>query len=187
MKFKVILAAAALAVTPFMSSAATFANADVVQDVGFGTISVDFGATPLTGANDLEDALNLQDAANEFEIEARIVESGTLSIDTFVDPFIGAGSGSGQVLLSIGEVLPAGSVVVTWGESAPVDISDGSTKMLTTFFDSIDDIDTLMVSWSGLSSPEQLSINIAAVPLPAGMLLLGTALAGLGFARRRKS
>ena len=39
----------------------------------------------------------------------------------------------------------------------------------------------------GLADGALAGVNVAAVPLPAGMLLLGTALGGFSFARRRQN
>ena len=66
-----------------------------------------------------------------------------------------------------------GSLVVPGGQLVNIFTASKPTAPLT-------------ISWSGLAGGEQISLRVAAIPLPAGMLLLGTALGGLGLARRKK-
>ena len=48
-------------------------------------------------------------------------------------------------------------------------------------------LNTLTIGWSGHKAPVQISLQIAAVPLPAGGLLLAGAIGGVAALRRRKS
>lgn len=59
---------------------------------------------------------------------------------------------------------------------------------LSTLFTSPDKlVQTATIGWDSFTGPIQLSLQIAAVPLPAGGLLLIGAIAGLGALRRRKT
>lgn len=44
----------------------------------------------------------------------------------------------------------------------------------------------LIATWSGATGAPDIDVRVAAVPLPAGFLLMGTALAGLGAVSRRR-
>jgi len=72
--------------------------------------------------------------------------------------------------------IPGAQTSVGGGWSVATYIADNAT-------------DTLTISWAGAKGlKSDIDFTVAAVPLPAGVLLLGTALVGMGaFGARRKS
>jgi len=86
------------------------------------------------------------------------------------------------------------NLVGAWSAGETVAITDGSGALLngevldifTTFTDTTNP-QSLTFSWTNSikGAGFDYEVSIATVPLPAGVLLLGTALAGLGFARRK--
>jgi hypothetical protein len=64
----------------------------------------------------------------------------------------------------------------------------GYGSLLKTVFSAPDRLtQTLTIGWASHSGPVQISLQVAAVPLPAGGLLLLGALGGLAFVRRRQT
>lgn len=174
----------ALAISPIKADAATVINPPAQNLLG-GVVQYDAG--PL-----VDDAfvfgfdINIQDAV-QTQIEGDLGGFGTLTIGTFVDPFISGASGAAQILLDIGEVLPGGAFVkAQWGGGPIVDLSDGVTKGISTTFADIAEVKDLVFTWENLTASEQLSVKISPVPLPAGGLLLLTAIGGVAALRRKR-
>lgn len=172
--------AVALIAAPLTASATTVAPTTNILGVD---IEYDFGGL----SNDTFDtaAINLQDA--RFTLLQMVVDgTGSLTITTFVDPFINAGAGAANLLLGLSAPLAANSITVSWGGAPAVDLSDGMQKMISTTFAAagVANGKDLVFTWSGVSN-KQVSSQLAPIPLPAaGVLLLG-ALGGLALMRRR--
>jgi hypothetical protein len=140
-------------------------------------------------------------STDQFAFEGIVADnasSGSLTVDTYVNPFFATAIAQSNVQLVLSftgnayaNLNPAATL--SFGGNTINLVQAGgslvSNQNLTATFNAINTTQPLTLTWSGLAGGEQISMRvaaIAAVPLPAGMLLLGTALGGLGFARRKK-
>lgn len=87
----------------------------------------------------------------------------------------------------------AGGVTASWAQGGSANIAGSNTSVgggfsISTFI-ADNTTDVLTINWAGATGfKSDIDFTIAAVPLPAGVLLLGTALVGAGaFASRRKA
>lgn len=103
-----------------------------------------------------------------------------------------AADGGGTASATVGDFLSFTDLVMAWYVDDVLISSeaiDTTTQETVTVGFSGPAAVKLVVTWSSSLEGEffDLGGSISVVPLPAGALLLGTALAGFGIARRRKS
>lgn len=196
MNIKTTFLAAAFAVTAVSASAATLTvGSDTTFDVEArdqldGSLALNFQDTLSGDDFTLDRAFNLRDYT-AILFDPTIFTSGSLTLTTYVDPFAAFGQGAASVLLRVAQPLADGATVtVRWGDGDAVDLSSQTAQSISTIFTAAEEAGAqdLVFTWSGLEAVQQLSSNItvSAVPLPAGLLLMTTALGGLGLARRRR-
>lgn len=97
-----------------------------------------------------------------------------------------AGVAQGTILQFSGQF---DGVTVSWGNGQSQSVAPGVNAIINvSTLLAANGADTLTVAWGNVSGIKaNIDLDIAAVPLPAGFLLLGTALVGAGaLARRRK-
>jgi hypothetical protein len=189
MEMKQVLLAGAIALGASAASAATVTIERMCGVIGDG-VDANCGSYNIGS-----------DAQFAFEgIVADGASSGSLTVDTYVNPFYDMAIAQSNVQLVLSFTnnayanLSPGATLSFGGNSINLVEFGGSlvtTENLAATFAGagVANSQPLTLAWSGLAGGEQISIRvaaIAAVPLPAGMLLLGTALGGLGFARRKK-
>lgn len=171
MKLNAFITAAVLAAMPLMAGAAT--------------ISTNIADAPTL--NDVFGANNPYHFSGEFANEA----AGSIS-------YVFENTTASSIVLSVAEgtvqQTAAGSfgapgVVLSWaaGESDTVDSGvNGFIGPVSTFI-AAGATDTLTVTWGAVSGITDIDFTVVStVPVPAGVLLMGTALAGFGVMRRRK-
>lgn len=178
MNFKTMVAAAAVAITPMVANAATFVEDGGTYSIGPGDEF--FG--------DVEKAKTIDFWSVKFESTTDPLDSnasatiGDVTFKQFTDLtlwWISASDWDGtEANLAAAAANALDSVAIT-----PL------LTQLSTTFESPDDMDQyLVVTWSSATKKAAFDIEITTspIPLPAGVLLMGTALAGFGVMRRRK-
>ena len=179
MNFKTFLVAAAL------TASAGIANALTV-------ITTDCGTLTAANATCGDYEVNLAFNDTQWAFEGTIGDtSGSLTIHTYTDPYWSSGESLGNIRLVIGDYDEGYGATVTWG-GATVDLvySFGTLVyegVFANFLDIEDNGIDFVLTWTGLKGGEAVSVILTAVPLPAGGILLLSALGGLGLARRRRS
>lgn len=178
MNFKTLTAAAAIAISPMIANAATFVEDGGTYEIGPGDEF--FG--------DVEKAKAIDFWSVKFESNTDPLQSnasatiGNVTFKQFEDLtlwWISASDWDGtEANLGNGAANALASIAIT-----PL------LTELNTTFESPDDLDQyLVVTWSKATKKAAFDIEITTtpIPVPAGILLMGTALAGLGVMRRRK-
>ena len=130
---------------------------------------------------------------NEFEFSVNPSLAGSF-IHTFsLDPTT-VGTGEAFVSVTPNRLDLFEGLALSWLDEAnevlaTIDVGVGLTS-LSTIFTPPNLTQKFLVSWesstSATSFDGDVTITVQPVPLPAGVLLMGTALAGFGVARRRK-
>ena len=190
MGIKSIVAAAFVVAATATSSSASVVDVDCgwVADGQFNVVCNDTAyniASTTTTFNFDADAGSLAGSTSD-------LVDGSLIIRTYVDPFYSTGSSTANVLFSTSSFV--GQAWISWGGGAEIELTRGGSTLytlfdLTTIFtgSGVANAQDLVLRWAGINNGGQISISISAGPLPAGGLLLLTALGGLGIARRRRS
>jgi len=157
MKLSSMIAAAAIATTPMAASAVVVSNGGTTNPVAFG---------------------------DTYQFLTFVGEQFT---HTFTVPSLG----SGVAALSFDAIVADAfeNLSITWyagtGTGGAV-LSTGTTTASTSF--DTDLTQTVAVYWDSTDPNHAFtagSVVISSVPVPAGLVLMGTALAGLGALRRR--
>lgn len=161
MNFKSVLAASVVATLPMAASAA------VVQ-------IADGGTTVLTEFND---------DVYEFVVDTNAGD--------FTHTFTVAGDGEGMAEVSLNTLIAPffDGVLVQWIADGKIVAGGGDGEVVTTsFVDPGSLTQTLSVTWTDAPADSGFdgAVVISAVPVPAGLLLMGTALAGFGALRRKQ-
>lgn len=181
MSFKNLIAAGALALLPVSAFAAPIEFVD--------------GGTTVVAGGTVTGAFSVDGAAGDY----------THSFDLG-----NVGSGSARVTINGVTASAFSNLTLAWN-TATIAITDAFGNLLNPSFTGGEEcegptdpfcqdqtvvfggplasgVNTFMVTWSSESDLDfDGTIRVSVVPLPAGVLLLGTALAGFGIARRRKA
>lgn len=178
MKLRTILAAAAMALFPMIASASTV-NEMTAADSGSTIALLDFTSHQIEA--DYQGNQGAVDLSYTFTVDA--ADAPMPAIAAAVN-LIFQGSVEGLYMNWAGTNVITDSFTFT-------ELGAGihsATLTLNTLFAAPGDLSqNLNIGFTSFSGQQiQLSVGVAAVPLPAGILLMGTALGGLGLARRRK-
>lgn len=173
------------------NSAATRANFDAQSidatiqytgDLNFGIGSGNSGSTTidnfLTSAGG---SYSVTSSVGGFDLTSTLLSLGNYKVTTFFEIFgTFAGAADGRITHDDGITLVGNNV--TGGVSAPP-----TPKKFTDFTADAGNFTLLYASANGNPSILNVDATVAPIPLPAGAVLLVTALGGLGLSRRRKA
>ena len=170
MKIQTIALAAAVAVAPVAASAMTIA-------VGGGTGTYLLGDCP-GGASMVIGDVTAAGGAGSHDV----------SFESCSEPANGIANAS--ITIAVASVFE--NLTMSWENGESVVITDGSGNLVggtmlaaSTVFTAATNPQLLSFAWTGSLKDASFDYDVSAVPVPAGLLLLGTALAGLGLARRK--
>ena len=166
MYFKALATAAALTLGAVSANAATFGISDG-------------DSFDITSDNVFNGIVQASGGAGSF----------TVNFFTDKDPL----KGTADLSINSGNLEGFTDLSVAWESEdntstivGPVEVTVGDI-LLSTVFTGGDLSQDLVFSWSDSSAGTGFDVSVSAVPLPAGAVLLCTALIGLGIARRRKA
>jgi len=174
MNIRTFLAAVLIAALPVCASAVTITD--------FGTLA--------NNASYNAGNVNLS-SDDQFSWEGLVNGSASFTANTYVDPLMLTGAGSANLLIGLSG---ATSVTGSWDGVTIVFQKIGTTWLAdfgTTFTQAgLAGAQLLQISWVGATN-DQFSLaiyasDLARVPLPAGIWLMLTGLAGLGLTQVRK-
>lgn len=165
MKLKSMALAAALAVAPFAANAITFGVSDG-------------DAYDITSDSSFNGIVTAGGGAGTFTVE---FSSPVDPLAADVEMTINSLHLSGFTGLTVAW-LDAGMNALVGPEAAAI-----GSNVLSTVFTAPNLTQYVQFAWDGSQAQAGFDFSVSAVPVPAGALLLGTALVGLGFARSRKT
>jgi hypothetical protein len=174
MNIKTLLVATAVAALPMMASAAVV---PVISDDPMGATPTVIGSGENFAATFF--VFSPDGGAGDFEHTFQLETDGSGSANVTIDLL-----NAGQFTDLVAQWLNADTLV----EIAAATLTTGiQTTLATTFVDPNSLNQVLKISWTDSVKGVGFdgSVQISTVPVPAGLLLMGTALAGLGLTRRK--
>ncbi len=163
----------------------------VATFVAAASFAVSASAVTFIDDGDIE---NISDGDTFFGIV--VAEGGagswTVQFESAVDLLAGANAALTGFVEGSFSNLEMSWISATSGELGKIDVIDGLLSLSTLFTNPDDLIQSLYLEWSGSENGVSFTVDVSGVvttPLPAGLLLMLTAIAGLGAVglRRRKA
>lgn len=156
-----------------------------------GALPVAASAITLNPANNIADGGTYDLSGGPFNWDADFSDGdsgGSVSF-TFNNDLsnVAETEAAGTVLQFIGDF--AGGVSASWSGGDSDSVASGTSGMFYVATNiAFGGSDSLMISWGDVTGNADIdfAVKTSVIPVPAGVILLGTALAGLGFARRSK-
>lgn len=185
MKFKALLAAAAaVTILPMGASAALVQNCDA-SGAQIGPAPYD-----ITSGDVYNCDFNTFDASGSVQLD--FVASSTPAAGVAFNTNLSGGNSLDSATVAWWEASSDGTLL-SLIESVDANLNGGATSLATLFDGDAPDYQSVVFTWAGFDStgtglPLDIQVQVvpSAVPVPAGILLMGTALAGFGVMRRRK-
>ncbi len=179
---KTIIAAAAIAVMP-MTAFAVSTNGSLTEGA---TVQIN-----QNGFNETFSAVFENDAEGSFSFFLENPNAGGSWLTVAFNNVLQTISGVNNALFTntfsniTGETYAVKFEFVNSGDFFTVATGESVSDVFLSTYISGGETEEFRVTYGAATKSPQLDFVLQAVPLPAGALLLGTALVGLGFARRR--